>query len=713
MTIVGTLEAELKADPAIWEAAMKRATESMEGLARKVELSSQKIKQSNKAADEAAGALQRLHGNARSVGEQVSKIGAVTGGMGAAFSSAVPQMQGAVSAAAGLAQAFATGGPLLAGIALVGTAVGVFVSKLSAMRKEADKVAKAFDDIAEAKTAAAGRALDELVEQERLIRTLQLQVLSSPKDYSKVATQQSIANKSEDLDQKRKELAGIRSEIAGIEASAARISDAAARDALRAGVVLKAGAMALTPDETRNLATLREAERKAEDEIRRESKKISNLELINALEEQKADNAERYAKAQAEAEKALERSAKRSNARTIAELTPMQQVAFDAGNIEMLNVLLGEGGTALERFAMSLGGDPLSVLKQLLDAKDASDGLADSLPKVSKTLREIMDEADQRAVKNAANAADGIGAIGSGAVGTLALTTAGTIAGDSIAGPPGAMVGQALGGLLGPLADKLAASMGVLDPLMQALGTVVSGLAPIFGLLGGMIRSLVVPVLDLLAPVVLAVSQACAAFGVPLLRIAQVLLPFFATQIAILVPIVELLSDVFVALVEFIDTYVFMPIATAAVELYNAIVNAVNGIVAGINGFLGAVGLAAISFGYLDRMERPESMLDMGVSQQALIDGLDDNTDALRDFSRSLTNLPSGYRYALTEYRSEDANGFGGNRREMSRGGGIVINGPVNVMARDANVLEAIRRNMRERGVPFGGPIASAPPRRN
>lgn len=686
MTVVGTLEAELKADPALWEAAMKRATESMEKLSARVEASSQKIRAGNKAAEEAAGALQRLQGSARDLGERFSKVGAVTSGMGAAFSSAVPQMQGAVSAAAGLAQAFASGGPLLAGLALAGSAIAALASSWNEARKAADEAVAA---------------------AEKRLADLDARVQKSADALQALRTGSSV----EVIELRREEQAAI----TNTKAAAAAFRDVVAQElGGKMPTMQTIEAMdGVTEGGTRVAAAFRNLETAAAIQ-RRVQEDLANIVLRNQA--QQASSGATGATGNARGAQAI--AASPASARTIAELTPLQTAAFNAGDMEALNALLGENGAALETAAAG----SLVLLRELMSLEQAGAEAAEGIKGLGDVMRDARRRADEQrlaeerlAMQRAGFAADAIGSIGSGTVGTLALTTAGGIAGAAAGGPGGAMVGQALGQLLGPIADKLMASIGVLEPVMESLGRVVSGLAPLFGLLGGILSSVVVPVLDLLAPVVLAVSQAVAAFQVPLLRIAQVLLPVFMTQLAILVPIVALVSDVFVALVEFIDTYVFMPIATAAVELYNAVVNAINGIIAGINGFLGAVGLAAISLGYLDQMGRPQSMLDMGISQQELSNSLDDNTEQLRQFNRSMTNVPAGFRYNLAEYRNEAPNGRSSpmGPRSMAARDGMVINGNVYLQPASSAVAEEIRRNMRQRGMPVGGTSSSNRSERN
>lgn len=352
--------------------------------------------------------------------------------------------------------------------------------------------------------------------------------------------------------------------------------------------------------------------------------------------------------------------------------------------------------------------------------EEALQPLTDSANLAADAARALADAERDRLAAMERDTANAISSIGSGTSGSFVagalLPVAGAAIGNMVPGVGGAVgsgIGSGLASILGPLMDTLIDKLGVLTPVLDALGTVVSALSPIFGILGA-VAGLVASVLELLAPIILAWSEMVGALLAPLLRVIETVLPIFLMQFAIIIPIVQLFGEMLVALVDVIDTYVLLPIARAATWLYNSIVDVVNSLVAVINGLMGALGIA-IDLETLSRMRDPQSLSDMGVAGADLTRAVDDNTEELKEFNRSLTNLPAGFRYNLAEYRAENPDGRGTpiGARSMAARGSMVINGPVYVTARTAALAEEIGRNMRQRGFPFGGPPGSSPPKRN
>jgi hypothetical protein len=76
-----------------------------------------------------------------------------------------------------------------------------------------------------------------------------------------------------------------------------------------------------------------------------------------------------------------------------------------------------------------------------------------------------------------------------------------------------------------------------------------------------------------------------------------------------------------------------------------------------------------------------------------------DLAEASRDAARSMTNIPSWYRVPLAEYRAA------GRQSALREAAGISIYGPINING-GSSLQDALRQEMRRRGVPF-------PPRRD
>lgn len=693
MTVVGTLEAELKADPSQWEAAMKKSIEAMDKMTQKFIDSSRRISAANKATEEAASSLAKLQTSAKDLGERFSKVGAVTSGMGAAFSTAVPQMQGAVSAAAGLAQAFASGGPLLAGIALAGTVIGAVASKFQSMKKEAEDAAAALQKVRDEARAATAAALGDFMAQEREIATLEAQILAGPGDRSRVATDMAQQFAREDLKKTRASLARLEAEARTIVADAEQLGNLEAAYAIKAGEKILENNRRLDADQQKRLTEI---------EI-----EAQGLRAVIATEDQRIERM-RYRNQLQDAYNKMQQSGGPAPAAADVGISATMQAAIE---LDEMNASLARGSAELNKQLQ--GANDTAVT-----SAQAFKGLGDVLRDSAEQARRAAMAERERARSIGSQAAGVIGAVGSGSIGSFAaqaglgaIGSAVSIALGDVTGQIGGQIGQAIGSILGPMADEMMANLGTLEPLFEGLRAVVGALLPAMGLLGDIAR-VVGAYFSSLAPALTAVAELFVSLSAVVWQ--NTIKPFIQLSIlmiGLLTPALQLVSGALFQLVVFLDEYVYLPLARAGKFLYDAIKSVVDGIIAALNHVLGFMGLDAIRIGYMPAMAEPTSILDM------LRPALEDNTDALRDFSKSVTNLPAGYRYALTEYRSESADGFGGGgvgRRDMARGGGgLVINGNVNVMARDANVLEAIRRTMRERGVPYGGPVGSAPPKRN
>jgi len=678
MTVVGTLEAELKADPALWEAAMKRATESMEKLSARVEASSQRIKASGKAAEEAAGALHRLQGSARDLGERFSKIGAVTSGMGAAFSTAVPQMQGAVSAASGLAQSFAAGGPLLAGVALAVTAFTALASKIASVREESDKASKdAADKLKTLTEEAANRAAksaDELEKIKNRIAGLRVDVGNTGEKRVMAHAGLEVSGKEQELDKLLKERTEYERQTQAIQQT------------------LSEQRRQMTADESRSLAELGT-------KLSGVNKEINNLKQAISLIPVEAGLQVELEKTNKGTPKAAEVAANDIGiSRTLTRM-------IDADNIS----------AQMEGSIADLSDVMQGLDKPVTGVTEKFKGLGDVMRDAEEQAQELAKAEAARARQDGATAAGVIGAVGSGSIGSFAsqaglgaIGAAVSVALGDVTGQIGGQVGSALGGILGPMADDLMAKLGTLKPLFDGLRAVVGALLPAMGLLGDIART-VGGYFASLAPALTSIAEMLTSlFAAIWQNTVKPLINFSTIIVGIVTPALQLLSGALFQIVVFLDQYFYLPIARATKFLYDGMKNAIDGIILAINRVLGMIGLDAIRLSVMPTMAEPTSIIDM------LRPALEENTDALKDFSKSLTNLPAGFRYSLTEYLVEEPDGRGSpNRRDMAGRGAMIINGPINITAKNADVLEQIRRTMRQRGVPYGGPPSSVPGSRN
>jgi hypothetical protein len=236
----------------------------------------------------------------------------------------------------------------------------------------------------------------------------------------------------------------------------------------------------------------------------------------------------------------------------------------------------------------------------------------------------------------------------------------------------------------------------------------VGGLRPIFGVFGSVLR-VVGQVLEGFAPAIEAVASIFAVLQVPLIRQAQTLLPQLNMLLGVLSTALDIASSAVKAMVTAFDDNFYYPLALLATNLYNWFAVTINGMVGALNQFFAFLGFDDIKVDTLDPMAAPERLSEI------LGEAIEDNTEALRDFSRELTNLPAGFRYNLAEYRAENPDGRGTpiGPRSMAALDGLVINGPVYINARTAALAEEIKRNMRQRGFPVGGPSGASPPQRN
>lgn len=305
----------------------------------------------------------------------------------------------------------------------------------------------------------------------------------------------------------------------------------------------------------------------------------------------------------------------------------------------------------------------------------------------------MLDIVAMAARGNFGAAGSALGGMVGGAIGTAAGGAAGGILGEAL--------GSLLGGVLGSVIEELVSVLGTLTPLFDAFAVVIRALAPIFLVLGVFVAELATTI-ELLAPSIHPLAEGLAVMLLVVVRVASVFLTMY-DWILVLNQLALNMTQIFVTFAQVIDERVLIPLVNGVTIAYNGFVALNNQIIESIRRFTGDQG-----FGLLlaERELITSSVIgDFATSDEEIAaygqeSALRDNTSAIREFTRSLTNVPTGYRVALTEYMTE---------RPQRRGAQAVMaasNGAFNIrlVSRDGNVYEQQRsHNMRTRGALFGG----------
>ncbi len=276
----------------------------------------------------------------------------------------------------------------------------------------------------------------------------------------------------------------------------------------------------------------------------------------------------------------------------------------------------------------------------------------------------------------------------------------GTGLGQAIGGVVGGLfgapqIGAAVGGALGPALDDLAHSLGVVDPLMATFAEIIAVFTPALQMLEPVFEALE----QAIAPLVAPLQAVLAFFGMPLLVIGRAL-QLLSPIVAFVGEVFGLAADAVMDLVKGIDQFM--------VGMVNKFIEFINYLIIGINGLLRM-------FGSDSRMELLKATESVFLTQDELTDATEDNTEAVRELSRQINNLPSFYKLGGAIGAATTAGG--GPALGVTRTGEIMI-GTVNVTTTATNMAQLAedirgaarqkqRRQGRMSGVDYLAPVAN------
>jgi hypothetical protein len=629
-------------------------------------------------------------------GAGMKAVGAMSA-MSAALSTTDSKVAQLATGLMGIAGAFVAGGPLLGGIALLGTLLGVVVSHFGGIESAAQKAA-----------AAGAEAMARLRQEvDRLaVRLLALQSGASVD----VLTAQAGS------DAAKAEAASAIAAVGG----AGRFERGQAD--LAAGVArpdLDPAKMAAAQAAVDKFVTMQEILGKTK-EVEAEQAKRS---LESWLERNRqADEAIRD-------QAALDAQARRDEAEANRLLARLQ-VEEDLSKPDRVP-FSGLGEVSVEELNAELG-----------ITKDVMGDVVYDLDAYNKKLQDQADAA--RAATEAQRARfEGAAGIAGGALmsGSMGLDTVGAALGMAAGGPMGAAVGSSIAGMA------------------QEVGALVSGgVTKAFGAKGGAVMdaagagasiaaagsaSAMVPIIGpflALAGVVAGVAtfffqlststEAFANIQKVLGMALEVLIDPLGMLWSGLYPVAGAFLQIAFAVVPLLSVIMSLvplePIVWVLVEGIKLATLQILGIVAGFAGAAKglillleeATGLNLPGDKALGRVEdaavaaiRDVEAITVDSGLEAFYDAINDNTDELRTFNDSLTNIPSGYRvpyYDASDPGSHPGSGGGGGvNRGVGRGpkdpsrnsrtGGNISVQQLTIVARDASIFDAIHREAARR----------------
>ena len=214
----------------------------------------------------------------------------------------------------------------------------------------------------------------------------------------------------------------------------------------------------------------------------------------------------------------------------------------------------------------------------------------------------------------------------------------------------GTVIGSLIGGVLGNALDELVEALGVLTPLFDAVAVIMDAMSPIllalkdvfFGV--GLVLVGFAPLIHALAQ---PIGELITTFAMGLLTLAPFLqlglaivggIAEIALSVVLLTPLFSLLNDAWE-----LGLLRMYHVLNGFVDLYNHIIDLIR--------FLPGME----KFGSkLDHLELDRTIID---PDSESTDALEDNTDALREFNRALTNVPSWYKVQGAEFDAIDGRG--------------------------------------------------------
>ncbi len=269
-------------------------------------------------------------------------------------------------------------------------------------------------------------------------------------------------------------------------------------------------------------------------------------------------------------------------------------------------------------------------------------------------------------------------------LGQLAGSAVGTVVAPAVGVDPltGGAIGGIVGSLFGGLIDKLEPVITIVQTLLGGAGDLVAGLAPLFRAMIPQATALAT-MLGALAPIISSLLEPFTAYQAVFGELLGLLVPFvvafasLAVSINRWIPITQTL------------VFLFEQIATAIQGFHDAIVGVINSLnILGVDKVAestGAGSAAEINAANAAADEANANALIGFMDAQAK--ATEDNTEQLKEFNESMSNIPTGYRVPM--YDSEAANGKGnGSPISISR---VIIN------AGNRSIEEALREDLLKR----------------
>lgn len=690
---VGAITAELKADPSVWEAALKRSVDALEKMAARAEQTSTRFKQVNSESSRLAQAFSLTEKGAAQLNERFGRFTSSINQMSTAVGSAGGRAAQALQGFQGLAQGFASGGLVGVGIAAGTAAINKLTEAMEESEKQAQALLDAFDKAVakgiEARTAATTGTTDLKfaigVEQAKT---------GDPHHDAVMMREAEIG----------RQIAATVLERFKIEKELSRLQDQRLHVDGKEREAVEEQIEATKANLAANQVTT--------NELREQSLIVDKL--VTA-QERAARAAEAYQRALEASVRALSRRADALTGNSEfdkvsrqLDLEPLNKYD-EPGTPEAMSRLAdqmdrhGPGPVALSALpsmgTMQTGQFDTSV-KGTANAMSAYErALRDGTASLSDIMRHGGDDLKKALTDSAGSLASAFagghgfgqlgGLVGAGVGGVIDVATGGATGGL------GTQLGGALGSLLGGLLDSLqpvmdatAQILGGLGALLkEGLGSILDTLMPFGQAVGGLLESL--------APLLASLAKPLAPFVVLATHVVNALSMLIRPIIGVIEPLLELAMD-------------FL-LATPIVEALNW---TLSWIVVGLSMFNDAVSKVVNQI--VDWIRTIPTMEHFGEKMRMSGDVLshdwapsvDKNTKAINKLTESVQNIPNGYKLALKEYQADPGRTSGRllgstttSASRDGRGGGTHwhFHAPITIAAKNGQVLEQLRGEFQRR----------------
>lgn len=710
------LEAEFRGDTSNLEQATKDAVKAVEDIERaagnlgkasdaaasstdRIEAS---LKNTSKAARTTAVATRNLSTSMNAAGQQIGAVGSTIGALGSVARSGGTDLGALAGAGGNLASVFSMKkiGPWLAAITLVAGGIQMLVEKHRKAKKAAAELLEQMNKMADATaptfTVGAQSRLDALkssnLEKIGLLnneKTLEI-------DLQRAAALERIRD--------------IQTEIVSTSSEVERLNRLAAVAVGRRATAFKkaADSAAERLQSLHNEMQLRQIEEGNLQDISREMLgQVALQAKLTAELRRQARIDERRKQRQAERLAALREEKRLADelrkAFTMGMMGPAPQRGVDLLEADMrpdnddLNPRdpFLEPAEATEATDHTLGSLGLFADAIVQHTQEFEWELRDSAI-AAKSFGERLEDVTARGIDSfMAMLTDGslLSDVAAGRGGESVGAEVGAIAGGVIGSFfGGAAVGEAIGGVLGSIMgeslDELVDALGVLTPLFDAVAVIIRAFTPVLLVVRLLFEGVGFAV-ESLAPIIQQVAKLFAGSLLPWVRVINILLMLVEVVLTVVSGFSSLLDipGILLGGIDFLMRWlsnVIVNVVLAFIGLHNGLIDFMRELT-GFDTFGTKMdGDAA------ERRVRDEMALFNGENDNDQTTALDANTEALREFGRSLTNIPSGYRVPLAEYRAETTDG----------NGGVVINGPVTMVLERVNA-DAINGELgRQRGYP-------------